>query len=105
VIEIGQNIAGPYASEILSSLGAEVIKVERPGTGDDARGWGPPFWKGTATTFQAMNHGKKSIALDLKAPAHVRWLRGRVAEADVFIQTCAPVRSKKWGWARPSSAR
>lgn len=90
VIEIGQNIAGPYASEILSSLGAEVIKVERPGTGDDARGWGPPFWKGTATTFQAMNHGKKSIALDLKDAAHVQWLRGCVAEADVFIQNMRP---------------
>ena len=44
VIELGQNIAGPYAGEILSSLGAEVVKIERPGTGDDARGWGPPFW-------------------------------------------------------------
>ena len=67
VLELGQNIAGPYAGEILSSLGADVVKVERPETGDDARGWGPPFWKGTATTFQAMNHGKKSIALDLIA--------------------------------------
>lgn len=90
VVEVGQNIAGPYASEILSSLGAEVIKIERPGTGDDARGWGPPFWKGTATTFQAMNHGKKSIALDLKNDAHVQWLRGCVAEADVFIQNMRP---------------
>ena len=68
VVEMGQNIAGPYASQILGSLGAEVIKIERPGTGDDARGWGPPFWKGTATTFQAINHGNKSIALDLKNP-------------------------------------
>src|SRR6218665_1585723 len=90
VVEIGQNIAGPYASEILSSLGAEVIKIERPGTGDDARGWGPPFWRGTATTFQAMNHGKKSIALDLRNACHVQWLRGRVVEADVFIQNMRP---------------
>ncbi|MCW5237379.1 CaiB/BaiF CoA transferase family protein [Verminephrobacter eiseniae] len=90
VVEIGQNIAGPYASEILSSLGAEVIKIERPGTGDDARGWGPPFWRGTATTFQAMNHGKKSIALDLRNACHVQWLRGRVAKADVFIQNMRP---------------
>ncbi|MCW5284079.1 CoA transferase [Verminephrobacter eiseniae] len=90
VVEIGQNIAGPYASEILSSLGAEVIKIERPGTGDDARGWGPPFWRGTATTFQAMNHGKKSIALDLRNACHVQWLHGRVVEADVFIQNMRP---------------
>ena len=53
VVEVAQNIAGPYAGEILSALGADVVKVERPGTGDDARGWGPPFWRGTATTFQA----------------------------------------------------
>lgn len=90
VIELGQNIAGPYAGEILSSLGAEVVKIERPGTGDDARGWGPPFWRGTATTFQAMNHGKKSIALDLKDPAQAQWLRERAAEADVFVQNMRP---------------
>jgi len=90
VIEVGQNIAGPYAGEILSSLGAEVVKIERPGAGDDARGWGPPFWRGTATTFQAMNHGKKSIALDLKNPAHVQWLREHATEADVFIQNMRP---------------
>ena len=90
VIEVGQNIAGPYAAEILASLGAEVVKVERPVTGDDARGWGPPFWRGTATTFQAMNHGKKSIALDLKDPAQVQWLRDYAADADVFIQNMRP---------------
>ncbi|HVR51736.1 MAG TPA: CoA transferase [Pseudorhodoferax sp.] len=90
VVELGQNIAGPFASEILSALGADVVKVERPGTGDDARGWGPPFWRGTATTFQAMNHGKKSIALDLKDPTQLQWLRGFVAEADVFVQNMRP---------------
>ena len=90
VVEVAQNIAGPYAGEILATLGAEVVKVERPETGDDARGWGPPFWRGTATTFQAMNHGKKSITLDLKDAAHVQWLRDFVGEADVFIQNMRP---------------
>ncbi|GAA5232279.1 CaiB/BaiF CoA transferase family protein [Verticiella sediminum] len=90
VIEMGQNIAGPYASEILATLGADVVKVERPGTGDDARGWGPPFWRETATTFQAMNHGKRSIVLDLKSPEHVRWLRDYATEADVFVQNMRP---------------
>jgi crotonobetainyl-CoA:carnitine CoA-transferase CaiB-like acyl-CoA transferase len=52
VIELGQNIAGPYAGEILVSLGAQVIKVERPETGDDARGWGPPFHNGVATIYK-----------------------------------------------------
>lgn len=90
VVEIGQNIAGPYASEILSSLGAEVIKIERPVTGDDARGWGPPFWRGTATTFQVMNHGKKSIALDLKNEKHLASLKELIRTADVFIQNMRP---------------
>ncbi|KQP36236.1 CaiB/BaiF CoA-transferase family protein [Pseudorhodoferax sp. Leaf274] len=90
VVEIAQNIAGPYAGEILSALGADVVKVERPGTGDDARGWGPPFWRGTATTFQAMNHGKKSITLDLKDAADLQWLREHIAQADVFVQNMRP---------------
>lgn len=90
VVEIGQNIAGPYASEILASMGAEVIKIEREGAGDDARGWGPPFWRGTATTFQAMNHGKKSLALDLKNSAHIDTVKSIVAEADVFIHNMRP---------------
>jgi len=90
VVEMGQNIAGPYASEILSSLGAYVVKIERPETGDDARGWGPPFLQGTATTFQAMNHGKKSIALDVKNPEHIVWLKNYLSEADVFVQNMRP---------------
>jgi len=90
VLELGQNIAGPYASEILLSLGAEVIKVERPEGGDDARGWGPPFWKGVATTFQAMNHGKKSIAVDLKNPEQLAWLKRFASECDVLVQNMRP---------------
>ena len=90
VVEIGQNIAGPYAGEILASLGADVVKVERPEGGDDARGWGPPFWRGTATTFQAMNHGKRSITVDLKNPDSIQWLKDYVAGADVLIQNLRP---------------
>ncbi|MFP6707918.1 MAG: CoA transferase, partial [Alphaproteobacteria bacterium] len=51
VFELGSNVSGPYGTWILAALGAEVIKVERPGTGDDARGWGPPFWREAATVF------------------------------------------------------
>ena len=90
VVEIGQNIAGPYASEILSWLGADVVKVERPDGGDDARGWGPPFWRGTATTFQAMNHGKRSIAIDLKDAESVAWLKTYIGSVDVLIQNLRP---------------
>jgi crotonobetainyl-CoA:carnitine CoA-transferase CaiB-like acyl-CoA transferase len=90
VVEIGQNIAGPYAGEILASLGADVVKIERPDGGDDARGWGPPFWRGTATTFQAMNHGKRSVTVDLKDAESVAWLKSHIAESDVLIQNLRP---------------
>ncbi len=89
VVELGQNLAGPYASEILGLLGARVIKIERP-EGDDARGWGPPFHAGTATTFHAINRNKRSIALDLKDKAAVEWLRGFLRDADVFVQNMRP---------------
>jgi crotonobetainyl-CoA:carnitine CoA-transferase CaiB-like acyl-CoA transferase len=86
VVEIGQNLAGPYAAEILARLGADVIKVERPGAGDDARGWGPPFPGGAGSSFHAVNAGKRSIAVDLKDPAEVAWLRGFAAAADVVVE-------------------
>ncbi len=89
VVELGQNLAGPYASEILGLLGAQVVKIERP-EGDDARGWGPPFHAGTATTFHAINRNKRSIALDLKDRAAVEWLRGFLKDADVFVQNMRP---------------
>jgi crotonobetainyl-CoA:carnitine CoA-transferase CaiB-like acyl-CoA transferase len=67
VVELANNLAGPYAGSILGMLGADVLKIERPEGGDDARGWGPPFWRGTSATFQAMNVHKRAITLDLKA--------------------------------------
>jgi crotonobetainyl-CoA:carnitine CoA-transferase CaiB-like acyl-CoA transferase len=90
VVEIAQNIAGPYAGEILASLGAEVLKVERPEGGDDARGWGPPFWKGMATTFHAMNGGKRGITLDLKDPEAIAWLKDFIGDCDVLVQNLRP---------------
>ena len=73
VIEIGQALAGPMAGEILAHLGADVVKVERP-EGDDARRWGPPFWKDTSPGFLAVNANKRSIVVDLKnADVDGRW--------------------------------
>ena len=65
VVEIAQNLSGPYAGEILATLGADVLKVERPG-GGGARGWGPPLIAGSATAFQTVNRNKRSITLDLR---------------------------------------
>ena len=89
VVELGQNLAGPMAAEILAHLGADVVKVERP-EGDDARRWGPPFWKGVSPGFLAVNANKRSITLDLKDARTVAWLTDFVATADVLVQNLRP---------------
>lgn len=65
VLDLTRNIAGPYCAMILGDLGAEVVKVERPGGGDDTRAWLPPAWNGISTTFLAFNRNKQSVAVDL----------------------------------------
>lgn len=89
VVEVAQNLAGPIAAEILAHLGADVIKVERP-EGDDARRWGPPFWKGVSPGYLAVNANKRSITLDLKDPKAVAWLTDFLGEADVLVQNLRP---------------
>jgi crotonobetainyl-CoA:carnitine CoA-transferase CaiB-like acyl-CoA transferase len=89
VIEIGQNLAGPYAGEVLATLGADVVKIERP-EGDDARGWGPPFWHGASTTFNAVNRNKRSVTLDLKDPRAAAWLKDYIGQADVLVHNMRP---------------
>ncbi|RYE55466.1 MAG: hypothetical protein EOP20_10285 [Hyphomicrobiales bacterium] len=68
VLEIGHSVAGPYAGLILAELGAEVIKLEKPGEGVYARGWKPPFWKGDSAIFHGLNRNKSGIAADLADP-------------------------------------
>jgi len=89
VVEIGQALAGPMAGEVLAHLGADVVKVERP-EGDDARRWGPPFWKDTSPGFLAVNANKRSITVDLKDGAAVAWLVTLIGDADVVIQNLRP---------------
>jgi crotonobetainyl-CoA:carnitine CoA-transferase CaiB-like acyl-CoA transferase len=89
VVEIANNIAGPYAGYILAMLGADVLKVERR-EGDDARGWGPPFWLDTSATFHALNLNKRGITLDLKDASALDWLKGYVREADVLVHNLRP---------------
>src|SRR5215510_9307006 len=89
VVEIAQNLAGPIAAEILAHMGADVIKIERP-EGDDARRWGPPFWKGVSPGFLAVNANKRSVTLDLKRPGDVEWLLELIGRADVLVQNLRP---------------
>ena len=89
VVEIAQNLAGPIAAEILAHMGADVIKIERP-EGDDARRWGPPFWKGVSPGFLAVNANKRSITLDLKKADDVEWLVEFIGRSDVLVQNLRP---------------
>ncbi|MBO9513270.1 MAG: CoA transferase [Variovorax sp.] len=102
VIEIGQNIAAPVATQILGDLGARVIKLEKS-EGDDARAWGPPFWEGAASMFQAVNRNKASIAVDFRDPGQMKAVEQLIlAEADVVLQSMRPglLEAKGLGAAR-----
>lgn len=89
VVELAQNLAGPYCGRILADLGADVVKVEPLG-GDAARFWGPPHYAGEGTLFAAANAGKRSLALDLRAPEAFAVLERLLDDADVLVQALRP---------------
>jgi crotonobetainyl-CoA:carnitine CoA-transferase CaiB-like acyl-CoA transferase len=90
VIEFAQNLAGPYAGEILATLGADVVKVERPRTGDDARYWGKPLTPDASHLFHSINFNKRSLAVDLTDPDAVAEVRRYIGECDVLVQNLRP---------------
>jgi formyl-CoA transferase/CoA:oxalate CoA-transferase len=90
VIDLTQDFAGPFCTMILSDLGAEVIKIEKPGTGDETRAWGPPFIKGVSYYFLSLNRGKKSVVLDLKTREGQRIIQKLVVDADIFVESSRP---------------
>jgi crotonobetainyl-CoA:carnitine CoA-transferase CaiB-like acyl-CoA transferase len=87
VVDLTSSLAGPTCTEILGGLGAEVVKVEHPSRGDEARAWGPPFFAGGSVMFFAANRSKRSLALDFKDPAGLEALLRLVDRADVFVQS------------------
>ena len=98
VVEIGHSLAAPYASMILGSLGADVIKIEEATRGDYARDWGPPFVNGASTLFHAVNHNKKSIGLNLNNSEDVRGLQRLILErADIVLQNLKAGSAEKYG--------
>jgi crotonobetainyl-CoA:carnitine CoA-transferase CaiB-like acyl-CoA transferase len=90
IVEISTSVAGPYAGQILADLGGEVIKVERPGTGDDSRAWGPPFWGEESATFLALNRNKRSIAVNFRSSEGRQILEQLISTSDVLIQNLRP---------------
>jgi formyl-CoA transferase/CoA:oxalate CoA-transferase len=90
VIDLTQDFAGPFCTMILSDLGAEVIKIEKPDGGDETRAWGPPFVNGISYYFLSLNRGKKSVVLDLKSPEAQKIIRKLVVDADIFVESSRP---------------
>ena len=93
ILDLSRVLAGPWAGQLLGDLGAEVVKVERPGTGDDTRHWGPPFvtdptgrTKGDAAYFLAANRNKASVTADITSPEGQRLVRALAMESDVVIE-------------------
>jgi crotonobetainyl-CoA:carnitine CoA-transferase CaiB-like acyl-CoA transferase len=85
VVDMTEALAGPYCAMLLGDLGADVVKVERPGDGDQARGWGPPFLEGESAYFLGVNRNKRSIELDIKQPRDLELLQTLIGRADVFL--------------------
>jgi crotonobetainyl-CoA:carnitine CoA-transferase CaiB-like acyl-CoA transferase len=96
VIDLTSSLAGPYCTEILGALGADVIKVEHPGRGDEARAWGPSFFEGSSVMFYAANLNKRSLALDVKRGREV--LLRLVDSAHVFLQSLRPGTAARLGF-------
>jgi crotonobetainyl-CoA:carnitine CoA-transferase CaiB-like acyl-CoA transferase len=93
VLDMSRILAGPWAGQLLADLGAEVIKIERPGSGDDTRGWGPPFLppspdgaRGDAAYYLAANRGKHSLAIDISRPEGQAVIRKLVEKSDVLLE-------------------
>jgi crotonobetainyl-CoA:carnitine CoA-transferase CaiB-like acyl-CoA transferase len=91
ILDFSRVLAGPFATMMLADLGAEVIKLERPGIGDETRSWGPPNDEhGNATYFQAVNRNKRSVAVDLASEAGLTQARELAATADVVVENFRP---------------
>lgn len=97
ILDLSRVLAGPYTTMVLADLGADVIKVERPGAGDDTRRWGPPFRGDDAAYFLSINRGRRSVALDLTRSDHREVLGRLLATADVVVENFLPRHLEQFG--------
>ncbi len=97
VADFSRVLAGPLATMLLGDLGADVVKVERPGTGDDTRAWGPPYLDGESAYYLAVNRNKRSAALDLGTPEGLRAARRLAETADVLVENFKPGTMERFG--------
>ena len=97
ILDLTRVLAGPYCTMFLGDLGAEVVKVEQPGVGDDTRGWGPPFAGGESAYFLCTNRNKKSLTVDFKSAEGIALVRKLAARADVLIENFRPGAMERLG--------
>ncbi|MBY0466687.1 MAG: CoA transferase, partial [Burkholderiales bacterium] len=101
VLDLSRVLAGPWAGQMLADYGADVLKVERPGAGDDTRTWGPPWWgegaDKVAAYFMCANRGKRSLAIDLATPEGAAQVRELAAQADVLLENYKVGQLAKYG--------
>jgi len=104
VLDLSRILAAPWSTQILGDLGAEIIKIERPGTGDDTRAWGPPFLRrpdgsetGDSAYFASTNRGKKSVTLDIAQPRGQAIAAALAARSDVFVENYKVGDMKRYG--------
>jgi formyl-CoA transferase len=97
VLDLTRVLAGPYCTMFLGDLGAEVVKIEQPGVGDDTRGWGPPFANGESAYFLCVNRNKKSLTIDLKSAQGIALVRQLAERADVLIENFRPGAMEQFG--------
>ena len=103
VLDLTRVLAGPWATQMLADFGAEVVKIEKPGEGDDTRGWGPPFLtnpdgsRGDAAYFQSANRGKWSVCIDMASPEGQTLIRSLAEKADIVIENFKVGGLKKYG--------
>ena len=105
VADFSRVLAAPYATMLFADLGADVVKVERPGTGDDTRTWGPPFVGGDATYFLSVNRNKRSVALDLADPGTRDEIVELVRRADILVENFKPGGMTRFGLSYEQAAR
>lgn len=97
MLDLTTSIAGPSAGQLLADMGATVVKIEKPTTGDDARAWGPPFLHGESLWFMSVNRGKQSVTLDISAPEGQEVLRRLVGQCDVILLNLVARAQRKLG--------
>ena len=97
VLDLTRILSGPFATMTLADLGADVIKIEQPGHGDDTRQWGPPFQGEEAAYFLAVNRNKRSLAVDLKSAEGLAAVRQLALKADVLVENFRPGTAARLG--------